>query len=205
MKHFAALLIAAVPFAAYAAEATPAAAPVKKQPFYRQRATNPGKKATGGPVVANAASYLPGVSPGGLATIFGTNLTTLNNGESVSAGTNPFPTQLAGVSVLVNNVVAPIFSLSYSQGQDQISFQVPYETVTGPGTVDIQVLNQTSGGSSVVVGEMRADSFTEDPGIFMYQGTYALAQAGSDYSLIGPANPAIPAKCSSSIPPGWAR
>src|SRR6202022_1754754 len=36
-----------------------------------------------------------------------------------------------------------------------------------------------------------ADSFTEDPGIFVYNGSYAVATA-TDGSLIGPNNPAIP-------------
>jgi uncharacterized protein (TIGR03437 family) len=36
------------------------------------------------------------------------------------------------------------------------------------------------------------DSFTEDPGIFVYQGQYAVALSGTDYSLIGPSNPTFP-------------
>jgi uncharacterized protein (TIGR03437 family) len=41
-----------------------------------------------------------------------------------------------------------------------------------------------------VVADFLADSFVEDPGIFMYQGNFAIAET-SDYSLIGPTNPAI--------------
>lgn len=153
------------------------------KPFYRQhrdQVTQPRQDAA--PVVVNAASYLPGVSPGGLATIFGTNLTDVNG--VILAGTDPLPTRLAGVTVLVNGIPAPIFGVAYADGQDQISFQVPYEAPTGPDAVDITVLSHDFETARLV-----ADSFTQDPGIFMYRGNYAVALRGVDYSLIGPDNP----------------
>src|SRR5690349_1764598 len=71
----------------------------------------------GGAVVVNAASYEEGVSPGGLATAFGQDLTSVNG--IVVAGTNPLPLSLAGVRVLVNGLPAPIFSVAYANGEDQ--------------------------------------------------------------------------------------
>jgi uncharacterized protein (TIGR03437 family) len=124
------------------------------------------------------------VSPGALATVFGQDLSDVTG--VVVAGTNPLPLTLVGVSVTVNGIPAPIFSVAYANGEDQISFQVPYGTPTGPGAADVQVLDYGQ-----VVATITTDSFTEDPGIFMYRGDYAVAQA-SDYSLIGPDNPAIP-------------
>jgi uncharacterized protein (TIGR03437 family) len=137
----------------------------------------------GGAVVVNAASYEQGVSPGGLATAFGQDLTSVNG--SVVAGTIPLPLSLAGVQVLVNGLPAPIYSVAYANGEDQISFQVPYETAVGPGAARVEVID-----GNVQTADVIADSFTEDPGIFTYDGDFAVGEA-SDGSLIGPSNPAL--------------
>jgi minor extracellular serine protease Vpr len=125
-----------------------------------------------------------GISPGAIATIFGENLTTVSG--VVLAQTNPLPTRLAGVEAFINGFPAPIYSIAYANGEDQISIQVPYEASTGPGAAEIQVFDESS-----LVADFFTDSFTEDPGIFVYNGSYAIAEA-SDYSLIGPDNPALP-------------
>ncbi len=162
------------------------AAPEPKQQFFPPHAAVRQATSSQRPVVVNAASFLPGVSPGALATIFGTNLTDVTG--TVTAGTNPFPTVLANVAVTVNGVPAAIFSISYVNGQDQISFQVPSETNTGKGAADIQVFDY-----GTQQAEMLVDSYTEDPGIFAYQKygqLYAVALHASDYSLVTPDNPA---------------
>ncbi len=163
-------------------------APTAKRKFFRDPKPHhsPYQTVGGGTVVVNAASFLPGVSPGGLATVFGTNLTDVSG--VVVADTNPFPLVLANVAVSVNGIPAPIFSVAYANGQDQISFQVPWQTSTGPGAVDVQVFNYGN-----LVAEEQVDSFTEDPGIFGYQrygNTYAVAGHGSDNTLISPDHPA---------------
>jgi uncharacterized protein (TIGR03437 family) len=89
--------------------------------------------------------------------------------------------------VIVNGLAAPIFSVAYANGEDQISFQVPYETPVGPGAGFVRVIDQGS-----ETARLSVDSFTEDPGIFVYQGQYAVALSGTDYSLIGPRNPTFP-------------
>jgi uncharacterized protein (TIGR03437 family) len=137
--------------------------------------------------VLNAASFLSGVSPGGLATVFGTNLTDVSG--VVVADTNPFPLVLAHVSVYVNGVPAPIFSIAYANGEDQISFQVPWATDTGPRAATVDVYDY-----GTLVGELTVDSFTEDPGIFafsQYGNEYAVALHADDYSLVTPNNPAV--------------
>ena len=157
---------------------------VNKVPYYRTRgpaAVTP--KQSGSVSIVNAASFEAGISPGGLATIFGQDLTTVNG--TVLANQNPLPTQLAGVQVFVSGIPAPIFAIAYANGQDQISIQVPYDAPTGPGAAEIQVVDNGS-----QVADFFSDSFTEDPGIFVYQGDYAIAEA-SDGSLIGPNNPAF--------------
>jgi uncharacterized protein (TIGR03437 family) len=160
-----------------------------QRPFYRSSNQVQAPRAdSGGISVVNAASFLPGVSPGGLATIFGTNLTDVEG--VVVANQNPFPTTLANTSVLVNGVPAPIFSIAYANGQDQISFQVPWETDTGPGAAFVEVINYNSR-----VGSLTVDSFTEDPGIFSYSkygNSYALALHPADNSIVSPDNPAVP-------------
>ena len=137
-------------------------------------------------VAVNAASYLPGVSPGGLSTIFGQNLSDVSG--IVQATTEPLPYVLADVEVDVNGIRAPLFTVAYNGQEDQINFQVPYGAPTGPSAVDIQVYNHGR-----LVADFITDSYTEDPGIFTYgSNNYAVAFLGLDGSLIGPTNPAFP-------------
>ena len=162
--------------------------PAKKR-FFRDRKAAPSRpKDIGqGIQVVNAASFLPGVSPGGLATVFGTNLTDVTG--VVEANSNPFPTILANVSVTVNGVYAPIFSIAYANGLDQISFAVPWSTVTGPGAAYVKVYDY-----GTLVGSLVVDSYIEDPGIFGFQqfgNTYAVALHASDYALVTPDDPAV--------------
>jgi uncharacterized protein (TIGR03437 family) len=164
--------------------AAPGAASKK---FFRDPKAAVKPKQAGDTVVVNAASFLVGVSPGALATVFGTNLTDVN-GE-ISAVGNPLPLVLANVAVDVNGVPAPMFSVAYEDGQDVINFQVPWETPTGPGAAEVQVYDYGQ-----LVADVVVDSFTEDPGIFGYQeygNTYAVA-LHDDFTLIGPNNPASP-------------
>jgi minor extracellular serine protease Vpr len=160
----------------------------KKTPYYRphgaRSVTGAKPRAVGNAVIVNAASYLEGISPGGLATIFGDDLTTVSG--VVYAYANPLPDTLAGVQVFINGIPAPIYGIAYAGGQDQISIQVPYEASTGPNAAEIEVVD-----FGTTVADFITDSFTEDPGIFLYGDNLAIAEA-SDYSLIGTDNPAIP-------------
>src|SRR5580704_9345653 len=130
---------------------------LKKTPFYRPhynaRKANAAKpRASGGAVIVNAASYEEGISPGGLATIFGDNLTTVTG--IVYAYANPLPDELAGVQVFVGGIPAPIYGIAYAGGQDQISIQVPYAAPTGPGAAEIQVVDE-----GAIVADFFTDSF----------------------------------------------
>jgi uncharacterized protein (TIGR03437 family) len=161
---------------------------ITKMPFYRphyNKRKSVGVKPRGSdlPDIVNAASYESGISPGGLATVFGEDLTTVSG--IVYANSNPLPTHLAGVDVFVSGLPAPIYGIAYANGLDQISVQVPYDAPTGPGAAEIQVYDE-----DVLVADFFTDSYTEDPGVFTYGDGLAIAQA-SDYSLIGSDNPAI--------------
>jgi len=156
-----------------------------KTKFFPQASRSLKSSITSGNIaVVSAASFLPGISPGGLITIFGDNLSDVNG--AVVANTNPLPLELAHVSVDINGVPAPVFSVAYNGSEDQISVQVPYDTATGPGAALVEVFDY---GDSV--GTARTDSYTEDPGIFTYSGNYAVALLYPDYSLIGPNNTAL--------------
>lgn len=153
--------------------------------FYRPRSPAASRpKAAGDPVVVNAASFEPGVSPGSLSTVFGTDLTSVNG--QIVAATNPLPPELGGVSILVNGITAPMYSVAFANGSDVISFQVPYEAPVGPGAAEVEVFDHGERTADIFV-----DSFTEDPGIFVYNGNYSVAVATADGSLIGPDNPAV--------------
>jgi len=173
-------------FAAAASLATVplSAAPKLRTRYFPQR--NSPKEATSQPPgisLVNAASFLPGVCPGGLATIFGQDLSDITG--SITATTTPLPIELAGIQVQVNGIYAGMYSIANTNGQDQISFQVPWETDTGPNAAQVTIFN-----SGDVVGTVQADSFIEDPGIFV-SGGYPVA-AAPDGSLISADNPAAP-------------
>ena len=128
--------------------------------------------------VANAASYATRISPGALASVFGTGFGT---STYLADDGRPWVTTANSVSVKVNGVAAPLYFVS----PGQINFQVPWEIPTS-GTVSVAVL--VNGGSSntasVAVG-------TAAPGIF-YDPTSgdAIVQNTPDYSLNTAANPA---------------
>jgi len=130
--------------------------------------------------VTNAAGFQPQISPGALASVFGTGL---SNATYTAAA--PYPASLGasslggdGVSVRVNGQAAPVFFVSPTQ----INFQVPWGTAIGTASVTVSVSGGASNAVSVPV-------VSAGPGLFV-QGTSAIAQNGADYSLNGPSHPA---------------
>src|ERR1041385_2182707 len=121
--------------------------------FPKPHARTPAPAQPTDPVIVNAASFLPGVSPGGLATIFGEDLTSIEG--IVNAAVSPLPTELAGITVLVNGIEAPLLSVSSVNGQDQISLQTPFETETGPAAATIEVIDHGE-----TVATFQSDSYT---------------------------------------------
>ncbi len=70
--------------------------------------------------VVNAASFLPApIPPGGIISLFGSNLAS----STASADSIPLPTTLAGTTLRLNGVAAPLFYASPTQ----INFQTPWE------------------------------------------------------------------------------
>jgi uncharacterized protein (TIGR03437 family) len=89
--------------------------------------------------ILNAASYLGEIAPGSLATLFGNNLAdNTYQGPQVLDSDNHFATSVAGVSVSVNGLNAPLIYISPTQ----INFQVPWETALSTA-VAVQVTRAT--------------------------------------------------------------
>lgn len=124
--------------------------------------------------VVNAGSFSGQVSPGALATIFGSNFT--GSGQNAIASL-PLPSSLGGVSVQVNGVAAPVLYTSSSQ----INFQIPWETKTGSATVLVSINGIKSNQVNVTVQAAA-------PGLFV-QGSHAIVQNYPNYSLNGSSNP----------------
>jgi uncharacterized protein (TIGR03437 family) len=111
--------------------------------------------------VTNGASFAAGsITPGEIATLFGTNLTSasaINLSPSL-----PLPTSFLGVSVKVNGTAAPLFAVDNVNGQQQINFQVPWEA-GNQATANIEVENEGTTSQSITVPVVAAQ-----PGIFNY-------------------------------------
>ena len=126
--------------------------------------------------VTDAASFAPRVSPGGLATIFGTGLA---NGTAQASGL-PLPQTLAGATVFVNNSPTPLIFASPTQ----INFQVPNGLAAGIASLFVTV----GGGNSLPFRFIVANAA---PGIFQDTSSHAIAQnASAGYSLNTTKNPA---------------
>jgi uncharacterized protein (TIGR03437 family) len=123
--------------------------------------------------VVNAASYSTNISPGALATVFGTNFAFASGGANT-----PLPTSLGGVTVSINGQLAPILYVTPMQ----VNFQVPWETALGSATLTVNVNGGASNTQTVQV-------LGAAPGLFSIASGQAVVQ-NSDYSLNGPTNPA---------------
>jgi uncharacterized protein (TIGR03437 family) len=116
-----------------------------------------------------------GLVPCGIASAQGNGLAPgISPGSSVSGATlfGPLQTTLNGVSLTVNGILAPIFSLSNINGVQQVNFQTPCETPVGAATVVVQVNGSTTTVSGVTVLQAQ-------PGIFNYDGG-----AGKSYGAV---------------------
>ena len=109
--------------------------------------------------VADSASFQSKLSPGGLFTIFGQNLSL----GTAGATTLPLAPNLNGTTILVNGVAAPILWTSPSV----VNAQLPYEIGIGSANLIVQVANAaTIASESVNVSPIAPGVFTlNDNGI----------------------------------------
>jgi uncharacterized protein (TIGR03437 family) len=124
--------------------------------------------------VGNAASFAAKLSPGALASVFGTGF-----GTTTVQPDEPLPTSVSGVSVNINGKGAPIYYASPTQ----INFQVPWST---PATGSVSVVVSVAGGNSNTI---TVPVSAAAPGLFYLPGGAAIVQ-NQDYSLNDPSNPA---------------
>jgi uncharacterized protein (TIGR03437 family) len=132
--------------------------------------------------VVNAASFVSGLSPGSLSTVFAAGV--MDSEGVVAASQVPLATSLADVAVTVNGVAAPLHVVANINGQEQVNFQAPFEIV---GLASATVVVSRAGRSSVEVTVPVAEF---QPGVYTSDGTQAIVVRG-DYTLVTPARPLL--------------
>jgi uncharacterized protein (TIGR03437 family) len=137
--------------------------------------------------VVNAASFLPGISYGSIATLFGTHLS--NSTGIVPATTVPLPRLLAGVTLSMNGILAPLVAVANVNGQEQINFQVPWELalLASPANPSIVVNNNGVASSPVPVNVLPIS-----PGLFTVNTVFAAVLHSDSITPVTQANPAAP-------------
>jgi uncharacterized protein (TIGR03437 family) len=122
--------------------------------------------------LVNAASYDTTVAPGSLGALFSANMTT----QALQVATSlPLPTTLAGITVKVNGITAPLLFASAGQ----VNLQVPSGVAAGTATVEVF----NGGATPVSAGTVTVADAA--PGIFTMSSTGRdqAAVLNSDYSL----------------------
>src|SRR5260370_367817 len=88
--------------------------------------------------VTNGADFQPGLpQPGSLASLFCTGLQGAPG--VISATQYPLSNQLSDISVWINSIPAPILSIAFQEGYQQINFQVPWEVQGTTPPLDVEV------------------------------------------------------------------
>jgi uncharacterized protein (TIGR03437 family) len=101
--------------------------------------------------VSNAASFVDGLVPCGLATIFGSNMApTLNGSVSGNSFVGAYPTRLLNIQVDIAGRPAPIVSVSRINSEEQVTIQAPCELSAGPATLRMTI-GEGSGTAAVRV------------------------------------------------------
>lgn len=111
--------------------------------------------------VVNAASFVSGgLVPGGIATLFGSKLTS-SSGINLTSSL-PLPGEFLNSAVLAGGFPSALFAVDNVNGQQQINFQVPWELAGQPSAI-LQVVNSGASSAPIAVPVIAAQ-----PGIFNY-------------------------------------
>jgi len=135
----------------------------------------------------NAAGFQQGLAPGSLARVLVSNIAPGLNGSIVApSALGPWPLELNGVTLQIGGIFAPIYAISNIDGQESITFQVPFEIAPGQTSVTIR-----AGEASTTVDDVTVSAYS--PGIFQTAGPgnriYAVLTK-ADGSYVTPENPA---------------
>ncbi|MGH9630385.1 MAG: hypothetical protein ACRD7E_18890, partial [Bryobacteraceae bacterium] len=128
----------------------------------------------------NAASFEPGISPGSIVTVFGGGISSAPG--MAEAGIVPLPSEIAGTSVTVNGQRVPLFGVASVNGQEQVSFQAPFE-LPATGSVSVAVHSGNRSTAPVDVPVRAAQ-----PGVFVVGDGYG-AILDSAWQLVDGRNP----------------
>jgi uncharacterized protein (TIGR03437 family) len=118
-------------------------------------------------------------APGALVSLYGNNMATIAGGLEGWQGTT-LPTTLNGVELTMENRALPLLYVS----PGQVNAQVPFETTDGVKDVVLKIDGRTS-------NTVRFNIVRSSPAIFTYEQGGMIVR-NSDFSLIGPDNPAVP-------------
>ena len=132
--------------------------------------------------VTNAASFQTGIAPGGIITIFGSNLGAAS-GQVLTAPGAPWPPKVGGAGVTMDGTTAPVYRVLNLNGQEQLSVQAPW-SLSGKNSTVVSV-STAAGTSQVTVPVLGAQ-----PGIFILDAASSGATHGADGSIVGSSNPA---------------
>lgn len=88
--------------------------------------------------LVDAASFLPKIAAGSLATAFGAGLTQRDGIYQPSS--LPLPRTLENVKITANGIDCPLLAVASVNGQQQINFQIPWELAAG-NSITIQYTN----------------------------------------------------------------
>jgi uncharacterized protein (TIGR03437 family) len=103
--------------------------------------------------VTNGASFTAAFAPGGIVSIFGSQLA----GATQVADSLPLPYGLAGVAVTVNGIAAPLWYVS----PGQINLQLPYDVPAGASATVVLNNNGQTESTKIVVGAAAPAIFTD--------------------------------------------
>jgi uncharacterized protein (TIGR03437 family) len=133
--------------------------------------------------VTNSADFQPGFpQKGSLASVFTTGLQGAPGIYNAHPEYYPLENVLNGVEVWINFLRAPILSLAFLNGYQQINVQVPWEGEREPLYVEVFQNGVRAHAESGQAAEWSV--FFEDA------NGYVVAQHVSDYSAVTPQNPA---------------
>ncbi|MDX2151792.1 MAG: PQQ-dependent sugar dehydrogenase [Bryobacteraceae bacterium] len=113
--------------------------------------------------MTNAATYrTSGLTPGSLATLFVSGAVDVPG--IVAATGFPLPQSLSNVSITVGGRTAPLHSIAYVNGIEQINFQAPYE-LAGQSQATVVVRRGTTASAEITVPVVAAS-----PGVYAREG-----------------------------------